>query len=265
MNNIFKPFQPTITDMGLKRFGLSLEYSPPCKILEGIVHSYLQVKAERATPYPVMPDGSQSIFISPQGSMIGGAQLKACEIKILEPGEYFGIRFYPGALRYFFDLNISEITAQFVDEKFFPNRSFGDLHKNLYRSQYFKERAVICEEWLLRNYKPQPNSQFDRALGLIYQSLGGIKISQLASSVGWSTRHLNRVFQFHTGLSTKTFSQIIRIQSVCRQLYISPDDSLEMALELGFFDQPHLIKNFRKYLLSNPGCFFDRFRSDFYN
>jgi len=251
--------------MGLKCFDLSLEYSFPCEILEGIVHSYLQVKAERATPYPVMPDGSQSIFISPQSSMISGAQLKACDIHILEPGEYFGIRFYPGALRYFFDLNISEITAQFVDEKFFPNRSFGELHKNLYRRKYFRERAVICEEWLLKNYKPQPNFRFDLALGLIYQSLGNMRVSQLASSVGWSTRHLNRVFQLHTGLSTKEFSQVIRIQNVCRQLYISPDDSLKTALELGFFDQPHLIKDFRKYLLSNPGNFFDRFRSDFYN
>ena len=251
--------------MSLKCFDLSLEYSPPCKILEGIVHSYLQVKAEKATPYPVMPDGSQSIFISPQGSMIAGAQLKACEIQILEPGEYFGIRFYPGSLRYFFDLNVSEITSQFVDEKFFPSHSFGDLHKDIYRRQHFSERTVICEEWLLRHYKPRPYSQFDRALALIYQSFGHVKISQLASSVRWSTRHLNRMFQLHTGLSTKTFCQIIRIQNICRQLYISPDDSLKTALELGFFDQPHLIKDFRKYLLSSPGSFFDRFRSDFYN
>ena len=265
MNRVFKPFQPTITETGLKQFGLSLEYFYPCNILKGIVHSYLQVKAENPTPYPVIPDGSQSIFISTQGSIIGGAQLKSCDIQILEPGEYFGIRFYPGALRYFFDLNLSEITGQFVDEKFFPSNSFGNLHNKIYRCQYFQERANMCEKWLLRHYEPLSTCQFDRALALIYQSLGNMKISELANSIGWSTRHLNRVFQLRTGLNTKTFSQVIRIQNVCRQLYMVPGDSLKTALECGFFDQSHFIKDFRKYLSSNPSVFFDRFRSDFYN
>lgn len=265
MNETFRPFQPTITEAGLKCFGLCQEYLFPCETLKGMVHSYLQVRAEKPTPYPIIPDGSQSIFISPQGSIIGGAQLKVCDIQIMEPGEYFGIRFYPGALRYFFDLNISEITGQFVDEKFFPCRDFRDLYNNIYRYQDFRERADICEKWFLRNYKAQPDSQFNRALKLIYQSSGNMKIDQLASRVGWSARHLNRIFKLHTGLNTKTFSQIIRIQNACKQLYMTPDSSPKMALELGFFDQPHFIKDFREYLLSSPGVFFDRFMSDFYN
>ncbi len=265
MNELFRPFQPTITETGLNNFGLSLKYSYPCRALKEVVHSYLQIRAERPTPYPVIPDGCQSIFISPQGSMIGGAQLRACDIKIMEAGEYFGIRFYPGALRHFFDLDVSEITSQFVDEKFLPRCGFGELHNNIYQYQHFGERVDVCETWLLKNYKPQSSLQFDQALGLIYQSLGNMRISQLADSIGWSTRHLNRIFQRQTGLNTKTFSQVIRIQNVCRQLYLTPEKSLKTALEMGFFDQPHLIKDFKKHLLSNPGDFFDRFRSDLYN
>lgn len=265
MNELFRSFQPTITESGLKNFGLSLECSPPCDVLREVVHSYLQVRAEKPTPYPVMPDGTQSIFISPYGSMIGGAQSQACDVQMLETGDYFGIRFYPGALRYFFDLNLSEITDQFVDETYFPCRDFGDLHNSIYRYKNFHERAEVCEKWLLQHYKPQSGTQFDQALFLIYQSFGNARISHLADSVGWSSRHLNRLFRFHTGLNTKTFSKIIRIQHACRQLYIMPSGSLKPVLELGFFDQSHLIRDFRKCLLSNPGVFFDRFMSDFYN
>jgi hypothetical protein len=67
MNELFRPFQPTITETGLNNFGLSLKYSYPCRALKEVVHSYLQIRAERPTPYPVIPDGCQSIFISPQG------------------------------------------------------------------------------------------------------------------------------------------------------------------------------------------------------
>jgi len=69
----------------------------------------MQISTTTPTPYPVViPDGSQAIFISLCSSKIGGAQSKACDIQILQPSDYFGIRFYPGALRYFFDLNLPD-------------------------------------------------------------------------------------------------------------------------------------------------------------
>ncbi len=265
MDELYRPFQPILTQTGLKRFGLILKYSLACKTLRGTVHSYLQISTAKPTPYPVIPDGTQAVFIAPHGSKIGGAQSRARDIQILQPGDYFGIRFYPGALRHFFDLNLFEITDQSVDEKYFPCRSFGDLHNNIYQHQDFHERAQVCEQWLLRQYKPRPATQFDHALSLIYQSLGTIKVAQLAAMVGWSSRHLNRLFRLHTGLSTKAFVQIIRFQHACKQLYIAPENSLNAALELGFFDQSHLIKDYKKRLLSSPSLFFDRFKSDFYN
>ena len=265
MNELYQLFQPTLTVSGLKRFGLTLESVRASKILRGVVHSYLQVSALRATPYPIMPDGTQAVFIGPHGSIIGGAQQKACDIQIFQPGDYFGIRFYPGALRHFFDLNLSEITDQFADSHYFPWLDFHELHHHIYRCQSFQQRANICEQWLLRHFLLRPIAQFDQALALVYQSFGNITVNQLSRTVGWSSRHLNRLFRRYTGLSTKAFTQTIRVQRVCSQLYVTPEGSLNTALELGFFDQSHLIKDFRKRLLRNPSLFFDQFKSDFYN
>ena len=265
MSEFYKPFQPTLTEAGLKRFELSLEHSPACRMLSNVVHSFLQVSTIKPTPYPVIPDGTQAVFISSHGSIIGGAQSRAHDIQILQPGDYFGIHFYPGALRYFFNLNLLEITDQLVDSHYFPCRDFVGLHNNIYQHQSFHERVHVCEQWLLRHFKPLPVTQFDQALSLIYQSFGNIRINRLADMVGWSSRHLNRLFRLHTGLSAKTFAQTIRIQYVCKQLYTIPGDSLNTALELGFFDQSHLINDFKKRLLSNPGMFVNRFKSDFYN
>jgi AraC-like DNA-binding protein len=246
-------------------FALAMHSNQPCEALSGIVHSYLQIQTEKPTPYPVMPDGTQAIFISPQGSMIGGAQLEMRDLQLLQAGEYFGIRFYPGALRYFFELNLAEISGIFADGKFFPCGEFNELHTSIFSCNGFTERANICERWLLNHYRPNRRTQLDRALELIYQSHGNTKISQIADTVGWSSRHLNRQFLQHIGLSTKTFSQIIRIQRVCQQLYSAPKDALKTALELGYYDQPHLIKDFKRRLLSTPSDFFGRFMSDSYN
>lgn len=265
MNKLYRPFQPILTDFGLKRFGLSLEYTSARLTLKGMIHSYLQVSTVKPTPYPVIPDGTQAIFISPRGSIIGGAQSHVFDIQLLQPGDYFGIRFYPGALRHFFDLNLSEITDRYVDHQYFPCRKFAQLHNHIYQYQNFQERAQVCEQWLLQQLKSCSATQFDQALSLIYQSLGNVKINALATRIGWSSRHLNRLFRYHTGLSTKQFSQTIRLQHACKQLYLTPSDSLQTASELGFYDQAHLLRDYKRRLLSNPRIFFDRFMSDFYN
>lgn len=265
MNALYKPFQPTLTAAGLNSFGLSLQHSPAHQQLRGIVHSYLQITAQKPTPYPVMPDGTQAVFISPEGSFISGAQSTACDVRIPGPGEYFGIRFYPGALRYFFKLDLSEITDQFADSGYFPCRNFRELHKHIYQHRHFQERAQVCEQWLFGHFQPQCITPFDQALSLIYQAFGNIRVADLANKVGWTGRHLNRLFRLHTGLSTKAFSQTIRIQHACRQWYLNPGYGVPTALELGFFDQSHLIKDYQKHLLASPKQFFARFMSDFYN
>jgi len=266
MSELFRSFQPTLTKSGLSHFGLSLESSLPCPSLRGVVHSYLQIKSDKPTPYPIIPDGTLAIFISPNGSFIGGTQIKSCAVQILEAGEYFGIRFYAGGLRHFFNLDLAEITGKFVDHHYLPCSHLGSLHQQIYTKNRYLARVEICESWLMRSYQAKPLNSFDQALSLIYQSSGGMKINQLADKVGWSSRHLNRLFRFNTGINTKTFSKIIRMQTACKQLYNNPSQSLlNSELDLGFFDQSHLIKEFKHHLNSKPTTFLNRFMSDFYN
>lgn len=258
MENFYQSFQPTLSAYGLKRFSLTLESVPPCSVLRGAVHSYLQVHASQATPYPIIPDGGQSIFISPKGSIIGGAQFRAYDFQILEAGTYFGIRFRPAALNQFFKLDLSDITDQFVDHHYFPCPQFADLHNKIYNNKCFNERARACEDWLLSLFKPLVDVKFNHALSLIYQSYGNLKVNQLVGLIGWSSRHLNRKFRMYTGLSTKAFIQTIRIQQACQELYLEPSSSLAVAHHLGFFDQSHLLKDYRRLLYSPGGIIFNR-------
>lgn len=265
MDKFYRPFQPTLTQAGLHQLGLSMRAREPCEALKSIVHSYLQIKTERQTLYPVMPDGTQAIYISPQGAMIGGALTEARDVPLLQPGEYFGIWFYPGALRHLFAFNLSEISGQFVDNKYFHCRRFLSLHTEIYKYNDFYDRAAVCERWVLGRYFRKPPTGFDHALFIIYQSLGSERVGSIAEKVGWSSRHLNRQFLEHTGLSTKAFSQIIRAQSLCKQLYLMSTDSTKDSMELGYYDQSHLIKEFKKYFKLTPGDFINQYMSDFYN
>lgn len=265
MSRLYQPFQPLLTAEGRKTFGLCVKEHAPCARLSGVVHSYLQVNVAKPTPYPMIPDGTQAIFISLDSLQIGGAQSQAAELQLRRPGDYLGIRFYPGALRHFFSLDLAEITNRFISGDDIRRVSLADLGHQAYRHTDFHQRARVCEAWLLRHFMPRPPNTLDRAMNLIYQFRGNLDVALLRQKLGVSERHLRRLFQQGTGLSTKAFAQIVRIQCACKLLLQNPAASMQVAGNLGFFDQAHLLKEYKQRLLANPGAIFDRFMSGFYN
>jgi len=265
MSNVYRPFQPTLTREGLATFELSLEQIIASDRLKGIVYSYLQITTTKPTPYPVIPDGTQAIFISSNGARLGGPHSQMFNMQLLQPGQYFGIRFHPGSIKNFLNINISEFTDQLVDIRDIISSPYHSLPERLFQTFNFYERATICEEWLLRLIKPKLSGKFNDALSKIYHSKGNGRVSALATDVGCSSRHLNRLFQVYTGFNIKSFMQIIRLQYACQLLFQQKNTPSDLALSLGYFDQSHLLNDFKKHFLINPSEFFERFRSDFYN
>jgi len=266
MNKLYTPFQPLLTDSGLRSFELGILESSPSRQLRGVVHSYIQISAVKPTSYPMVPDGTQALFVGADGAMVSGGISQAIELQLPALGEYFGIRFYPGALRHLFNVDLNEISNQLVDSQFLGSPFIDQLHHHVYQYTDFQQRAQLCDQWLLRRLERHPFGVFEQALGLIYDSRGNIEIERgLAKNIGLSSRQLNRLFRRNTGFSTKSFAQTIRFQHACRQLYVQPENSLEIAMNLGYFDQAHLLTDFKKRLSQSPTAFFDRYMSDFYN
>lgn len=251
MESIFQPFQPTLSQQGLDQHGFTLKLARPCLPLSQIVYRYLQISTEKASPYPVMPDGTQALYFSKEGVLLGGTFDHVQTMQLMAPGDYFGIWFYPAGLRHFLRSDLAEIQNQFVDESFIPTLQLTWLQQQVYQEHCFFKRVAICESRLLSQLSPIKATKFDYALSLVMQDKGNTRVHQLAEQVGWSSRHLNRMFLQHTGLSTKSFSQIIRLQSACKALALNAQKSVDIALDSGYFDQAHFIHSVKKHLVQS--------------
>lgn len=76
------------------------------------------------------------------------------------------------------------------------------------------------------------------------------EISQL------STRHTRRLFDRFIGVSPKKLSEIMRINnSIKLMTQKNVQDFSEIAVKSGFYDQPHFIKEFKKYTGLKPSQF----------
>jgi AraC-like DNA-binding protein len=84
-----------------------------------------------------------------------------------------------------------------------------------------------------------------------------ISLAELASFAYLSRFHLIRVFKKHTGLPPHAYLEQIRVNRA-KELLKSGMPIIDTAYELGFVDQSHLTKTFKKFAGTTPGQFIDR-------
>jgi AraC-like DNA-binding protein len=85
------------------------------------------------------------------------------------------------------------------------------------------------------------------------QSAGQVGIDELVREVGWSRRHLAARFREQVGLAPKVLARILRFQHALGLAGQSPSPSwAEIAAMSGYFDQAHLIRDFRALAGCSP-------------
>jgi AraC-like DNA-binding protein len=88
----------------------------------------------------------------------------------------------------------------------------------------------------------------------ILASGGQISPDQLAQRTGLTARQLERRFQASVGVSPKFLCRIVRFRAIFDRLQSSTPWS-SIASDCGFFDQSHLIRDFKQFTGQSPTAF----------
>ena len=88
---------------------------------------------------------------------------------------------------------------------------------------------------------------------------GEVRVESVAERLGVTARHLRRAFTESVGLGPKEFARTVRLQRALRSAATSTDWA-RIATEAGYYDQAHLIADFRQLVGLTPGAFLKRAR-----
>jgi AraC-like DNA-binding protein len=86
---------------------------------------------------------------------------------------------------------------------------------------------------------------------------GEVRVESVADRLGVTARHLRRAFTENVGIGPKEFARTVRLQRAVRMAAISCDWA-RIAADAGYYDQAHLIADFRQLVGLTPGAFFKR-------
>jgi methylphosphotriester-DNA--protein-cysteine methyltransferase len=96
----------------------------------------------------------------------------------------------------------------------------------------------------------------EAAVGAIEAARGAIRIETLADTLGVSRQHLASQFRARVGLGAKLFARVCRFQHASAAIRRGQQPDLAaLALEAGYYDQPHMVHEFRELAGSTPQSF----------
>ena len=92
------------------------------------------------------------------------------------------------------------------------------------------------------------NGNFNTILNYSLANNGMIHVIDIAGYYKLSEKQIGRYFKENIGISTKPYLKIIRFQNAYRYFLNRANTSIVQAVDSGFYDQSHLIKDIRFYL-----------------
>ena len=222
----------------------------------------------------VVPDGSTEFVLHFGESFhrIGGAvgrerQSRALfagqmtEHVLLEPGQVVdvvGVRFQPGGAGAFLRAPMAELADEIQDIADVGSPMDATLLERVGEFDDTHDRLAALERELLDRIDPaaEVDPLVAHVAGRLTESGGNCSLDALAGECGLGVRQLQRRFRAGVGIGPKLFARITRFQGAISMLDGSgPGRFADLASRCGYFDQAHLIRDFRQFAGITPGRF----------
>ncbi len=249
------------------------EYNPDIR-LSPWVKNYWSASgfmSSEVTP-KVFPDGCTDIifkFDRTRGASdahLFGMTTSFLEVDYPTSTQMFGIRFKPAGITAFTRVPMEELTDRSVELSLVETLFDKSFYEALPEKQSMAEIVAHTNSSFLNRISSlyHFDKQIICAVDLISLAKGQLSLADVASDVCLCQRHFERKFKSIIGVSPKMFAKIFRFKNAlqCMQKY-PHKDLLTIAVESGYYDRTHLIKDFKSLSGDTPNDFRQR-KSIFY-
>ena len=216
-------------------------------------------------PQPVVPDGCTELVFNladpferfrldgsfverqPRALLVGPS---ATSVVIVATGavDLIGIRLHPWAAGAFLGIPPLEVRDQLVsltDATPVIERAAATMWQET--TSDARLAAVVRALEKVAGQRARPEPALRAAVRLLTGSSAPRSLGDLADRLGKSVRWLQRRFEHDVGLGPKLLARVARVQRAIRLAQQSPSSSWGAVAALaGYFDQSHLVRDFRE-------------------
>jgi AraC-like DNA-binding protein len=156
----------------------------------------------------------------------------------------------PYALHLLTGIPAQQLTDQLISMPLIFGPAAQQLEERLLQAADHHSRLQLVTRFLIQQLQQRSaskDSMIMQALPSIYQSKGWMQVTSLYTGLHTTERQLERKFREQIGLSPKQFLRTIRFRQLLKALQQRPAPTLtQLAHDAGYYDQPHLNREFRQ-------------------
>jgi AraC-like DNA-binding protein len=181
------------------------------------------------------------------GAMVSGAYSRYFVIDTREHASIIGVHFKPGGALPFLGVPAGALAATHVELDMLWGPAARELREKLCAAISPERRFDVLERALMQRLSSRFEMRHAAQSGV--ESLRrGLKVREVAEDLALSQRRFITVFNADIGLTPKLFARITRFQRAFAIAQNASDpDWARLALEAGYFDQSHMIRDFVEF------------------
>lgn len=255
--NIGKPRGILKLKAGEKKFQLS-RY-PPAQDLSFFVERYWIVSwdlrgqepyVQETLPYPCV-----NLVFEKDNSRVYGVGTGKFSRLLENKGRVFGVKFKPGAFYPFVKAPVSKLTDGSISFWDAFGVDSNALEEAILSQEDEGEMREIAENFLRERLPEQDENvrEINRIVDYIIAHQEITRVDDIVNRLNLNKRTLQRLFSQYVGVSPKWVIQRYRLHEIAERLAGDKAvDCTTMALDLGYFDQAHFIKDFKAIVGRTP-------------
>lgn len=173
-----------------------------------------------------------------------------------DEGKVLGVRFRPGGFYPFYKSSVTEITDGVLafDEVF--DADVKKLEDDILSPDDL-EKSLECVEQFFKNNLPEKDEWVERIndiIDLITKDKDLMSVEHLVEQLDMSKRSLQRLFKWYVGIQPTWVIKRFRLHEAAALIADNDNETVwpEIALELGYYDQAHFIKDFKSVVGKTP-------------
>lgn len=224
---------------------------------------------EQQSSFEVMPDGYAEIIFhfgsgcsslhngslqSLPSPFIMGLLNKPALFYTKNRFEIIGIRCFPWTVFDLLGLPSGKSSVHIIRHPIVQLQS--TLSKCIHAGMIDEAIALVKQYFLNARSQVAIDSMLFKAGVAMRKANGTLPVSEVAAAAHATVRTLERNFKQSSGYTVKDVSGLMRFEQVRNQLWIYPDSNIAgLAHELGYTDQSHLSREFKRYSGTTPAAF----------
>jgi AraC-like DNA-binding protein len=235
-----------------------LERFEPSETLRPFVEHYWAVTWEAQPPVTreTVPHPSVHLVLEPGCSKLHGIYPRRFSRIIEGSGRALGTKFRPGGFRAFVNESVARFTGKIVAPSAIFGASIDKLEAEATTRAQASEAFELVDQFLTRlNPTATPQlAKISEIVGAIAGDRSITRVDMLTGRFDIGPRQLQRIFRDYVGVSPKWVIQRHRLIEAAERLR-RRDQSVDfaaLALDLGYSDQPHFIRDFKQMVGMTP-------------